>query len=329
MRIALLPGDGIGPEVIAAARLVLERLVPDAVIESHPIGFGAFEALGKPLPDSTLQAVRAADATLLGAVTTPVGVPNYRSPILELRQSLELFANIRPVLSTPLEHSRSGIDLVIVRENSEGLYAGREVRSSDGETAIAERVVTRSGSRRIARQAYELARSRRGQVTIVHKANVLRETCGLFLEVAQEIGEDYPDVATDSMLVDACAMQLIRSPESFDVILTTNLFGDILSDEAAELVGGLGFARSANLGAEAAVFEPVHGSAPDIAGQGIANPFASLGALSMLLLHLGYGEQARQLDLAIDDSVRSKDSTPDIGGKLSTMESVQGVLGRL
>lgn len=329
MHIALLPGDGIGPEVTRASSRVLSFLVPHAKLTSHPIGFGAYREFGTSLPEETLEAVRDADATLLGAVTTPVGVPDYRSPVLQLRQRLKLFANVRPVRTTPLASSRGDVDLVIVRENSEGLYSGRERRSVDGDTAVAERVVTRSACARIARFAFELARRRQGQVTIVHKANVLRETCGLFLEAAMDVAAEYSDVPTSDMLVDACAMRLIRSPESFNVIVTSNLFGDILSDEAAELVGGLGLARSANVGAEASVFEPVHGSAPDIAGQGIANPMAALGAVAMLLDHLGESEASKALDRAIEEAVREGDTPPDLGGELRTDEVIERLLARL
>ncbi len=326
MRIALLPGDGIGPEVVGAARRVLDALVPDAELSEHAIGYGAYQQCGVALPEETLQAVRESDAALLGAVTTPIGIPGYRSPVLELRQQLKMNANLRPVRSSPLPDSRQGVDLLIVRENSEGLYVGRESLSSEGETAIAERVVTRSASERIARQAFEIAQQRRGRVTVAHKANVLRKTCGLFLEAAQRVSSSFPDVLLDDMLVDACMMRLIRQPEDFDVVLTTNLFGDILSDGAAELVGGLGLARSANLGPQSAVFEPVHGSAPDIAGRGIASPFATLGALSMLLDHLGHGTQAKVLETGMSHLLREGLVTRDLGGNRTTQEVVNDLL---
>ena len=329
MRIALLPGDGIGPEVIASAEAVLRSLVPAVETAAYPIGFGAFESHGTPLPEETLTAVREADATLLGAVTTPVNIPNYRSPILELRQRLELFANLRPVCSMGLAGTRAGVDIMLVRENSEGLYSGREHLSPDGELAIAERVVSRTASERIVRYACEIAKQRSGRVTAVHKANVLRETCGLFLRSAQHVAGDDPDIQLDDMLVDACAMRLLREPEAFDVIVTTNLFGDILSDEACELVGGLGVAASANIGADCAVFEPVHGSAPDIAGTGKANPFATLGALEMLLNHVGLGEAAQRLNEALAWSLDHGAVTLDLGGTMSTQEVTQALLQRL
>lgn len=321
MKFVLLPGDGIGPEVIGAAEKVLRHLAPDVDLEAHPIGFEAYETHGSPLPASTLAAVGGADAALLGAVTTPVGIPGYRSPVLELRQRLDLYANLRPVVSNGLPHTRAGIDLMLVRENSEGLYVGREHLSDGGDTAVAERVVTRAASERVVRRACEIARARSGRVTVAHKANVLRETCGLFLSTAQEIATEFEDVRLDDMLVDACAMRLIREPESFDVIVTTNLFGDILSDAASELVGGLGVASSANMGGTAcAVFEPVHGSAPDIAGSGRANPCATFGALATLLQHVGLSSESRTLRSAISWSLAQGVTTPDLGGSLTTEE---------
>ena len=217
--------------------------------------------------------------------------------------------------------------MLIVRENSEGLYGGPE-RSSDDE-AVTERVITRHGSERIARVAFRLALQRRRQVTIVHKANVLRATCGLFRRVAFEIAEEFPQVHVEEMLVDATAMRLIIEPERFDVILTTNLFGDILSDEAAALVGGLGLAPSGNVGDSKAIFEPVHGSAPDIAGRGIANPTATFLAVAMLLDHLGKDSTARSVRSAVEDMLRSKVLTPDLGGRASTNDVTRAVIERL
>ena len=217
MRIAMLPGDGIGPEILAAADELLRVLAPEAELAYGAVGLGAWSETGSSLPAETLELVSSADATLLGAVTTPPGVPGYRSPVLELRQGLELYANLRPARSIPHPASRPGIDLLLVRENTEGLYAGRESRSADGGTAVTERVITRRGSERVLRLAFERARTMgRSKVTVVHKANVLRETCGLFLEVAREVAGDYPDLEVEDVLVDTCVMRLIRAPESFE-----------------------------------------------------------------------------------------------------------------
>jgi len=325
--IALLLGDGIGPEVITQARLVLEALPVRFSFETGAIGFGAYQSLGTPLPEETLRLVRQADAALFGAVTTPPNLEGYSSPILRLRQTLELYANIRPCRSFPHPSSRAGIDLVIVRENTEDLYCGRERLEDGGQTAISERVITRRASERILHRAFMLAGGRaRKTVTVVHKANVLRQTCGLFRQTALEIAAQYPDVTLREMLVDTCAMELIRAPEQFDVIVTTNLFGDILSDEAAMLVGGLGTACSANLGEQAAVFEPVHGSAPALVGTGKANPIAAFLSAAMLLDYLGESEQAGRVRAGVDGLLRDNRVTPDLGGDLSTEEVTQALI---
>jgi len=326
--ICVIEGDGIGHEVIPAAVEVLQALEPSLSFVWAEAGWDTFQQRGTALPEETVKAVREADATLFGAVSSPLSpVEGYRSPIVGLRRELDLYANLRPVTSQPVPTSRPGIDLLIVRENSEGLYAGRERQS--GEEAITERVITRKGSERIVAKACELARKRRGQVTVVHKANVLRATCGLFRACAFRIARRYPDVTIDEMLVDAAAMRLVTDPERFDVIVTTNLFGDILSDEAAALVGGLGLAPSGNLGDTHAVFEPVHGSAPDIAGQGIANPIASFLAAAMLLQHLGRDQSAIRLQQAVAHVLSQGPHTPDLGGTASTREVTRAVIGAL
>ncbi len=326
-RVCLLPGDGIGPEVIGAARRVLEALPVQFEWTEGEIGFGAYQRCGSPLPEVTLQKVRAAEATLFGAVTTPPDIPGYFSPILRLRKTFDLFANLRPVRSIPNSISRQGIDMVIVRENTEGLYSGVERVEEDGARAVTERVITRRGSQRIARAAFELARKRgASKVTVVHKANVLRQTCGLFRRTALELAAEYPDLEVQELLVDTCAMELIRAPEQFQVIVTTNLFGDILSDEASMLVGGLGLAASGNLGEGAAVFEPVHGSAPKLVGKGQANPLATLLSAAMLLEHLGEGEQAGRLRAAVEQVIAAGQVTPDLGGTLRTEQVVDVVI---
>lgn len=329
-QICLLPGDGIGPEVIASAEEVLKNLPLEFEFSRAEIGFAAYQRLGTPLPTATLETILAADATLFGAVTTPPDIPGYFSPVVRMRQELDLFANLRPCRSIPHPSSRPGIDLLIVRENTEGLYSGIERLEDNGNRAITERVITRRGSERILRKAFELAiQGGRKKVHVVHKANVLRETCGLFRRVALEVAGDYPAIILQEMLVDACAMELVRAPEQFAVIVTTNLFGDILSDEACMFVGGLGVAASGNIGLQAAVFEPVHGSAPALAGKGSANPTATFLAAAMLLDHLGEAGQAGAVRQAVETCLAAGQCTPDLGGSLSTYEFTETVIRQL
>lgn len=335
--ILVIPGDGIGREVIPAALSVLQATdLPLAFVEADA-GWDCFQRTGAALPETTLAAARAADAILFGAVASPSHpVAGYRSPIVQLRRALDLYANIRPVAEVRPERA---IDLVVVRENTEGLYAGRERSEDGGATAIAERVITRRASERIARAAFDLARSRSaatpGRVTVVHKANVLRETCGLFRAVALEVARDYAEVQVEEMLVDTCALQLATRPERFDVIVTTNLFGDILSDVACAWGGGLGLAPSANLGAQHALFEPVHGAAPDIAGKGSANPLAAIGCAALLLEFLARGASqdtanqltawARRIQTAIRHVTAAGPHTPDMGGSATTADITAAV----
>jgi homoisocitrate dehydrogenase len=329
-QICLLPGDGIGPEVIACAEQVLNILPLDWEFTSAEIGYAAYQSLGTPLPPSTLTAMRNAQATLFGAVTTPPNIPGYFSPVVRMRQELDLYANLRPCRSINHPSSRPGIDLMIVRENTEGLYSGIERLEDDGNRAITERVITRRGSERIIRKAFDLARQQgRKSVHVVHKANVLRQTCGLFRQVALEVSSAYPDIRLQEMLVDACAMELVRAPEQFEVIVTTNLFGDILSDEACMFVGGLGVAASANIGPESAVFEPVHGSAPNLVGTGMANPTATLLAAALLLDHLGENVHAARLSAAVESCIANGLVTPDLGGTLTTVQMTAEVIWRL
>jgi len=326
-RICLLPGDGIGPEVIASARDVLTALPLEWDLTECGIGFGEYQRSGSPVPDSTLQAIRNADAALLGAVTTPPNIPNYFSPVVRMRQSLELYANLRPCRSIPHASSKPNIDMVIVRENTEGLYSGIERVEDNGNRAITERVITRKGSERIIRKAFDLAtQTNRKSVHVVHKANVLRQTDGLFRSVALEIAKEYPDIKMIEMLVDTCAMELVRAPGQFETIVTTNLFGDILSGEACMFVGGLGVAASGNIGANAAVFEPVHGSAPTIVGTGKANPIATFLATAMMLDYLNETESADRLRKAVNECIANNESTPDLGGSLTTSQVTERVI---
>jgi homoisocitrate dehydrogenase len=300
-------------------------------------GFEYFRQSGDAIPDVTLAEVEACGVALFGATSSPsTKVDGYRSPILAMRKAFDLYANLRPVQSLPGSFSRPSIDLLIVRENTEGLYAGRE--RLEGDTAIAERVITRHGSTRIARAAFERARRRNQQstirnqkssVTIVHKANVLKVTDGLFRECCLQVAKDYPEVKVNEMLIDAMAMRLVRDPESFDMIVTTNLFGDILSDEASALIGGLGVAPSANVGEKVAVFEPVHGSAPDIAGQGLANPIGAILSAAMLLDHIGQGAAAERVRRAVNATIEQGVLPRDLGGVATTREVTRRIVSNL
>lgn len=332
--ICLIPGDGIGQEVIPATVEILQAMNLNLKFVEGEAGFACFQRRGDALPPETLTLARQADAVLFGATASPsTPTPGYRSPILALRREFDLYANLRPVFSLPGEFSRPGIDLLIVRENTEGLYSGRERR--EGDTAIAERVITRHGSERIVRVACEQARQRAqararpATVTIVHKANVLKISDGLFRECALRVAADYPDITFQELLVDAAAMKLVKAPQSFDVLVTTNLFGDILSDEASALVGGLGVAPSANLGQGTPVFEPVHGSAPDIAGQGIANPIGALFSAALMLETLGETQAAHRLRQAVLATLEAGFRTPDLGGSATTAQFTQQVRARL
>jgi homoisocitrate dehydrogenase len=336
-KICLITGDGVGKEVIPAAAEVLAALGLGIEFTEAQAGFEHFKHSGDAIPDATLAEVAACGVALFGATSSPsTKVDGYRSPILAMRKAFDLYANLRPVQSLPGKFSRLNLDLLIVRENTEGLYAGRE--RLEGDTAIAERVITRKGSRRIVTMAFEQARKRnRGSgirnresvVTIVHKANVLKVSDGLFRECALEVAKAYPDVALKELLIDTMAMRLVSDPESFDVIVTTNLFGDILSDEASALIGGLGVAPSANIGEKVAVFEPVHGSAPDIVGQGIANPIGTILSAALLLDHLGRGAQADRVRRAVDATIEQGVLPRDLGGVATTQDVTRRIVSNL
>jgi homoisocitrate dehydrogenase len=339
--ICLIPGDGIGREVIPAAAQALDALEIGLRFVEVPAGFEYFQKTGNAIPDETLAEAAAAGIVLFGATSSPsTQVQGYRSPILALRKTFDLYANLRPVFSLPGSFSRPDINLLVVRENTQGLYAGRE--RMEGDAAIAERVISPLASERIARVAFEQARLRRQgsafaqafqlqphappQVTAVHKANVLKLTDGVFRGACLRVAEAYPDVRLDELLVDAAAMCLVRDPEHFDVLVTTNLFGDILSDEASALMGGLGVAPSANLGEEVAVFEPVHGSAPDIAGQGLANPLGAIFSAVMLLEHIRQPQAALRLARAACRTLRHGLLTRDLGGAATTQQVTRQVI---
>jgi homoisocitrate dehydrogenase len=307
--ITLIDGDGIGREVVPAARRVLEALRLPLKFAQADAGFATFERTGDALPAATLRQCEESDAVIFGATQSPMTkVAGYRSPILQLRRHFDLYANLRPAVG-------SDIDLLIVRENTEGMYSGRERVEDDGQTAILERVITARASERIVRTACAWAAGRRRHLTLVHKANVLKETCGLFRRVGLEVAREFPDLHVDELLVDTAALQLAQDARRFDVIVTTNLFGDILSDLAAGLTGGLGMAASANVGAGVPVFEPVHGSAPDIAGQDKADPRAAILSAAMLLGHLGYANESERVRQAAY-------ATPHTGSTLATSEAI-------
>ena len=331
----LIAGDGIGPEITEATLSVLDALGAEFDWDEQYGGMSAVEKAGTPLPKATLDSIRRTGLALKGPLTTPVG-GGYRSVNVALRQEFDLYANVRPVKSIVPGGRYVDVDLVIVRENTEGLYVGldRTFKVGNDPKALAQAtsVMTRDGCRRIVRYAFEYARRNgRKKVTIVHKANILKATSGLFLETAKHIAAEYQgQIASDDKIVDNAAMQLVINPAQFDVIVTTNLFGDILSDEASGLVGGLGLAPGANVGEQAAIFEAVHGSAPDIAGQGIANPAAQMLAAAMMLDHVGRLQEASRLRRALEtvivkDNVRTK----DLGGSASTTEFARAVAHRV
>jgi homoisocitrate dehydrogenase len=327
MKICVLPGDGIGPEVIEQAVKVLKALPLQIEFTYGDIGYETYQKTGDALPAETLEKVKNADATLFGAVTTPPNIEGYKSPILRLRQALDLYSNVRPCRSIPSEISRPGINMIIVRENTEDLYSGIERVEDGGNRAISEMVITRKASERIIRYAFELAiKHDFRKVTVVHKANVLRETCGLFRKIAYEVAASYPHVQMEEILVDACAMQLIKNPSQFQVIVTTNMFGDILSDEASMLVGGLGIAYSGNIGEWTAVFEPVHGSAPKYVGQNRANPVAAILSAKLMLEYLGEPELAKRIENAVLSAIERKEVTADLGGSLSSSETAEKII---
>lgn len=336
-RLALIPGDGVGREVVPAARQVLEALGLPIEFVDLDAGWETFQRTGKALPEATVSALRTCDGALFGAVSSPSQrVEGYSSPIIALRKIFDLYANLRPVLSAPVPGSQSDVDLLIVRENTECLYVKQERLSDDGNTAIAERVITRRASERIAKIAFERARQRKAQnaranalVTIVHKANVLSVTDGLFRESALKIARDYADIPVEEQLVDSMIYRLIREPQRYDVVVAPNLYGDIISDAAAALVGGLGLAPSANVGDQFVVAEPVHGSAPDIAGQGVANPIATILATALLLETLGEGQAAHQIQQAVQQVLADGPRTKDLGGNAKTEAVTRAVIDAL
>lgn len=330
--IAVIKGDGIGPEITAATLKVLDALDCGLAYDFVDAGETALGEHGSLLPQPTLDAIARHKVALKGPLTTPIG-DGFTSVNVELRRRFDLYANVRPALSVPGTRARyEGIDIITVRENTEGAYGSEgQVLSPDGQSAQSLIRVSRRGSERIARYAFELARRLgRKRVTVVHKANIMKTTSGLFLNVAREVAGQYDDIEMVEMIVDNTCMQLVLDPEQFDVIVTTNLFGDVISDLCAGLVGGLGLAPGANIGADAAIFEAVHGSAPDIAGKGVANPGALVLAAGMMLDHLGMPEQGERIRRAMRDTITAGDRlTRDLGGSADTATFTQALIGRL
>ena len=331
-QVTLLPGDGIGPEVTEATLHVLDATGVDIEWDRHRIiGTRAVEEGRPSLPEDVPASIRKTKVALKGPITTPVG-KGFTSVNVQLRQEMDLYANVRPCTTLPgLKTPFDGVDLITFRENTEGLYSG--IENFDQRLQIADSIarITRTGSERIIRFCFEWAKNNnREKVTLVHKANILKLTSGMFLDIGREIAEEYPEIEFNDRIIDNMCMQLVMRPDEYDCIVTTNLFGDILSDLAAGLVGGLGVVAGANLGDEYAVFEAVHGSAPDIAGQGVANPTALIRTAVMMLRHLDEYAAADAIQDALVEMYRDGDHlTPDVGGDSSTMDFAKHLADRV
>ncbi|MEO5567737.1 MAG: isocitrate/isopropylmalate family dehydrogenase [Gemmatimonadaceae bacterium] len=334
-QVTLIPGDGIGPSITIATQRILQAAGADIVWDEQVAGMAGIAKHGDPIPDATLESIKRTKIALKGPLETPVG-DGYRSINVALRKTFDLYANVRPA-HTIIENGRfKDVDIVLIRENTEGLYSGIEhyIRVGDDPRAAAESIaiITRTGSERVARYAFEYAvKHGRKKITLVHKANILKFSQGLFLDTGRAVAKEYEGrVAFEERIVDAMAMNLVLHPERFDMIVTTNLFGDILSDQISGLVGGLGLAPGANIGANGAIFEAVHGTAPDIAGKGIANPGALLLAACMMLEHIGDTARAAKIRSAFERTIKSgKSLTRDLGGTASTEEFTDAVIAAL
>ena len=334
-QVTLIPGDGIGPSIANATVRVLAAAGADIEWDSQVAGMAGVARFGDPIPDATLDSIKRTKLALKGPLETPVG-EGYRSINVALRKTFDLYANVRPAYSILPGGRYENLDLVLIRENTEGLYVGVEhyIRVGDDPRAAAESmaIITRAGSERIVRYAFEYAMKHgRKKVTLVHKANILKFSQGLFLDTGRMVARDYAGkIEFEERIVDAMAMNLVLHPERFDVICTTNLFGDILSDEISGLVGGLGLAPGANIGANGAIFEAVHGTAPDIAGKGIANPGALILASCMLLDHIGETDRAKRVRRALEQTIRAGQTvTRDLGGTASTEEFTDAIIAKL
>ncbi|GAB4418319.1 MAG: isocitrate dehydrogenase [Bacteroidia bacterium] len=329
--ITLIPGDGIGPEITDAVVSVLDAAGADLDYDEQVAGLTAFREVGDLLPEELIDSLKETRVALKGPLTTPVG-EGFRSINVSLRQRFDLYQNLRPCKSIPGVKTRfENIDLVLFRENTEGMYSGFEIYDARNEIADAIARISRSASERIIRAAFEYARRfGRKKVTIIHKANIMKQSSGLFLKTGMAVAKDYPDIVAEDRIIDNMAMQLVMYPERYDVLVTTNLFGDILSDLCAGLIGGLGLVPGANIGEDAAIFEAVHGSAPDIAGKGIANPSALLQSALMMLNYLGQTETASRIEQALFATLAIQEQcTPDLGGKASTSSFAQHIIDKL
>lgn len=328
--ITLIPGDGSGPEVISAAKRVVEATGVPIEWEQAEAGAAMIETYGTPLPEETIASIRRNGVALKGPVTTPVGT-GFRSVNVAMRKQFDLYANVRPAKTYPGVITKfDHIDLVVVRENTEDLYAGIEHMIGD-DAAESIKLITKKGCERIIRYAFDFAvREGRKKVTAVHKANIMKCTDGMFLDIARQISKEYPQIVFDDSIVDAMCMRLVMHPEDYDVLVCPNLYGDIISDLCAGLVGGLGLTPSANIGVGGAIFEPIHGSAPDIAGQHKINPTAAILSASMMLAHLGEAKAAASIEQAVTKVIsEGKTLTQDMGGNASTEDFTDAVIAAL
>ncbi|MFA5771892.1 MAG: isocitrate/isopropylmalate dehydrogenase family protein [Thermoplasmata archaeon] len=335
LKICTIPGDGIGPEVMDACLCVLKRLPFDIKFISAEMGLNPYKQTGEALPKETIKIIKEADSCLFGAITTPADTTNYESPLLRLRKELNLFANVRPIktisqkIINKNKITNKNLNCIIIRENTEGLYTGLE--DEDGDKITTKRIVSKNACERIVKYAFKYASNKnRKKITCVHKANVLRKSDGLFKKIFYDIAKEYNNINTninaDDCYVDTAALLLVTAPEKFDMIVTLNLYGDILSDEAAGLIGGLGFAPSGNIGDKYSIFEPVHGSAPDIAGKNIANPTAMILSSAMMFEHLGSPKIGTLIENAVIETYRNGNITTDLGGRLGTKEFADRVV---
>ena len=328
--VTLIYGDGIGKDIIDATIKIIEATDVKINWDNQEAGFLTYEKYGNPLPDETIKSIEKNKIVLKGPLTTPVGT-GFRSINIALRQRFKLFANIRPVKSFDgIDSLYKDLDFVVIRENTQGLYTGIEYMVTD-DVAESVKIISRDASLKICNFAFEFAkREKRDKVTLVHKANIMKLSDGLFLRVGKEVADNYKDIQFEDVIVDAMAMKMVMNPKNFSVIVAPNLYGDILSDLGVGLIGGLGFAPSANIGDNFAMFEPVHGSAPDIAGKNIANPTSAILSGAMMLKHIGEIEAASKIEKALENVLKDKEScTVDAGGKLSTTEFTDAVIKQI
>ncbi|MDI9475739.1 MAG: isocitrate/isopropylmalate dehydrogenase family protein [Natronincolaceae bacterium] len=325
--ITLIDGDGIGKDIIDATVKIIEATGVKIAWDRQEAGFSTYEKYGNPLPDETIKSIEKNKIALKGPLTTPIGT-GFRSINIALRQHFKLFANIRPIKSFDgIDSLYKDLDFVVVRENTEGLYTGIEFMVNDN-IAQSIKIISRAASLKICNFAFELARrEKRQKVTLTHKANIMKLSDGLFLKTGKEVADNYKDIQFEDIIVDAMAMKMVMNPKNFSVIVAPNLYGDILSDLGAGLIGGLGIAPSGNIGDDFAIFEPVHGSAPDIAGKNIANPISAILSGAMMLKYIDEAEAALKIEKALGDTLKNSESrTIDIGGKLSTTEFTDAVI---